>query len=342
MSDRESAATHTTIGTWSAVVARTLHTHYRLDPEPLFAELDIDYERRHDPEYRVPVVKMTQLWQRAIALTGDTAIGLEVARHVSPTTFHALGYAVIASDDVMSMLTRLQSYSAIVSDVAQCHLMMDGELAWLEFRLQPDAPDVSDAAVEAFMASMVFIFSQYLHLVPGLLRVRLRRTETEHLSRYESFFQAEVEMGARHFGLAASASRLLSHLPTANPAIAAANDAVLTAWFKDYFTSPLQRDVMQLIQDMLPDVAKLDDIAKALHVSPRNLQRRLEAEDLSFQALRDDVRGRVARQRLSQPGASIQVIADELGFANPSAFSRAFKRWFDETPERYRTRQSQR
>ena len=50
-----------------------------------------------DPDARVPRAALTRLWQLAVEATGDPCFGLEAPRFVAQTTFHALGYAVLAS-----------------------------------------------------------------------------------------------------------------------------------------------------------------------------------------------------------------------------------------------------
>jgi AraC-like DNA-binding protein len=79
-------------------------------------------------------------------------------------------------------------------------------------------------------------------------------------------------------------------------------------------------------------------VAQALHVSQRTLQRRLQDEGASFQRLLDDSRRELAEQYLAQPNLTLLEVAYLLGFADPSNFFRAFRRWFDLTPGEYRAR----
>ncbi|MNC61745.1 HTH-type transcriptional regulator VirS [compost metagenome] len=83
---------------------------------------------------------------------------------------------------------------------------------------------------------------------------------------------------------------------------------------------------------------KRETVAQALHLSQRTLQRRLQEEGTSFQTLLDDTRRELAEQYLAQPSMTLLETAYLLGFADPSNFFRAFRRWFDATPGEYRTR----
>lgn len=79
-------------------------------------------------------------------------------------------------------------------------------------------------------------------------------------------------------------------------------------------------------------------VAQALHLSQRTLQRRLQEEGTSYQQLLDDTRRDMADQYLQQPGLTLLEVAYLLGFADPSNFFRAFRRWFGCTPNEYRAR----
>jgi AraC-like DNA-binding protein len=78
------------------------------------------------------------------------------------------------------------------------------------------------------------------------------------------------------------------------------------------------------------------DAAKLLGMSQRTLQRRLRESGHSFQELREQTRQELACGWLRQPQMAIGEVAYLLGFSEPSAFHRAFKRWTGKTPAQFR------
>jgi len=78
------------------------------------------------------------------------------------------------------------------------------------------------------------------------------------------------------------------------------------------------------------------EVARALELHPRTLVRRLGRSGTSYRALLESTRGEVARQLLQDTRAPIARIAASLGYADPSVFTRAFRRWTGMTPLRYR------
>ncbi|MFD0327664.1 helix-turn-helix domain-containing protein [Streptacidiphilus monticola] len=75
-----------------------------------------------------------------------------------------------------------------------------------------------------------------------------------------------------------------------------------------------------------------DEVAAALSVSPQTLRRRLAAEGTSFQEVRDQLRRDHAVAALASGRVPIEELSRRLGFSEPSAFHRAFRRWTGSTP----------
>ena len=71
-------------------------------------------------------------------------------------------------------------------------------------------------------------------------------------------------------------------------------------------------------------------------MSERSIQRRLNEEHTSYRQLVDEVRKSLAIEHLSRPGTSTTDVAFLLGFSEPSAFTRAFRRWTGAAPTEFR------
>ena len=80
------------------------------------------------------------------------------------------------------------------------------------------------------------------------------------------------------------------------------------------------------------------EAAAALGVSERTLARRLRAQGISFAELLDGVRRDAALQAVAQTTRALSDIALALGYAEPSVFTRAFRRWTGATPGQWRGR----
>jgi AraC-like DNA-binding protein len=79
-------------------------------------------------------------------------------------------------------------------------------------------------------------------------------------------------------------------------------------------------------------------VSRDLATSARTLQRRLSAEGTSYQAVLDRVRREAAQGYLADSTLSVGEVGYLLGYSEPAAFHRAFKRWHGVTPIEYRRR----
>ncbi len=77
----------------------------------------------------------------------------------------------------------------------------------------------------------------------------------------------------------------------------------------------------------------IESVARELGYSRQTLYRRLKAEGVTFEEVLDGLRRRLALRLLREQGLSVKEAAWRLGFSDPAAFSRAFKRWTGAAPK---------
>ena len=92
-----------------------------------------------------------------------------------------------------------------------------------------------------------------------------------------------------------------------------------------------------LWSDLTEAVPSLDAVAKALGVSARTLQRQLRDERTSFAAVLAQLRQELAPSLLRDGRLAVSEVAFLLGYEDPSAFRRAFRRWFGRSPRAFRS-----
>lgn len=107
--------------------------------------------------------------------------------------------------------------------------------------------------------------------------------------------------------------------------------------FKDE-RSPAARIRRHLRSLPPPEWPDFETLAKKLGVAASTLHRKLEREDATFRQIKDALRRDLAIDQLIHSGHGIPDIAHALGFAEPSAFHRAFKHWTGVRPGEYRRR----
>jgi AraC-like DNA-binding protein len=81
----------------------------------------------------------------------------------------------------------------------------------------------------------------------------------------------------------------------------------------------------------------VEAVASQLHMSRYTLHKKLRREGLTFASLLEEVRRKQALTYLQDKTKPLVEIAEQLGFSELSAFSRAFKRWMGVPPAEYRS-----
>ena len=328
----------TTSSSWALAIVQALELG-GVDCTSLFTELGMDYAALNDPDARFPQDGMTRLWQRAVALSGNPAIGLNMAQVVRPASFHVVGYALMSSRNLRDGFTRLVRYQRIIGEGADLNFLPQPDGYALTLAIHGDRLPPARQSAEASLAYCL-AFCRWMTGKPIRPReIRLQGPPPADLAPYQQVFQAPLKFNAEHYGLIFERADLETPLPSANEALAQLHDRFAGEYLARFSESRVTHQVRQVLCRLLPQgEPKREAVAQALLLSERTLQRRLQEEGTSYQQLLDDTRRELAEQYLAQPNLPLLEIAYLLGFADPSNFFRAFRRWFDATPGEYRAR----
>lgn len=168
--------------------------------------------------------------------------------------------------------------------------------------------------------------------------VYFRHSAPDDLSAHESYFRCPIHYDADRDAIEVSKDHLLAPNKLGDPSISA------------FFESHMEREIAELpetqeldgrvrslvsrtLSEGVPNVA---DVAARLGLSARTLQRRLAVQGHAFQDLVDEARQDLAVRLLRRTDYALAEVAFLTGFAEQSAFTRAFKRWRGETPANFR------
>ncbi len=327
--------TSTTLASWARVVCNAIEAK-GVDSGKLLAQADIDPEVFSDPEGRIRVSKLTQLWKLATEATQDEAFGLSVPSFLQPTTFHALGFSLMVSASLKEAWVRMQRYYKVVSDVLEVEIEEYADESALCYIRIP-GQDYAEEAIDAFISTLLKLSTAILNDNIQPTKIEFERAQPRDLSPFVASFPCRITFGCGHNKIYYRNSDLNTPLPSANREIALKNDEVV----QDYLSRLLKQSLAkQVTEKMIASLAmgdpNQDIIASELHMSSRQLQRRLKDENTSFRQLLENVKKGLAQNYLNRSQLSMIEIAYQLGFQDPSNFTRAFKRWYGLSPLAFR------
>lgn len=325
-----------TIGTVASLIYKAL-LDYEVEPESLFTKAGIELNQLCDPNTRFSMHRLQKLWQLAVEATGDETFGLVAASQMQPATLHGLGFAWLASDTLHDALKRLVRYARLLNSHAKIELIENGDS--LELTLHKPHPAVKLVAASVDVALGVFLrmcrLTAMEHIHPEA--VYMARPEPADTAAFDVFFQAPLYYNSESSKLVFNRKAMDGMLPMSNPELARVNDETVIKYLARFDKSSIILKVRAQIIEKLPaGVAEQVNIADALHLSLRSMQRKLKEKNTSYRRLLEDTRKDLALQYIKERHHSISEITYMLGFSEPSNFTRAFKRWTGYAPVDYR------
>jgi AraC-like DNA-binding protein len=261
---------------------------------------------------------------------------------VRPASFHVVGYVLMSSPTLANGFERLVRYQRIIAEGADVIFRRLPDCYLLILTVHGDLLPPTRQSAEASLATALALCGWLTGRMLEPMKVLIQGDAPVDQGPYREAFHGPLEFSAAHDALMFRHQDMDAPLATANAAMAALHDRFAGEYLARFAQTQVTHKARQALCRMLPHgEPKREQVALSLHLSQRTLQRRLQEERTSFQALLDETRRQLAEQYLGQPRMTLLEIAYLLGFADPSNFFRAFRRWFDVTPGEYRARLGQ-
>jgi AraC-like DNA-binding protein len=310
-------------------------------PAPILeAALGVPRELAADPDARVPLQTLYALWERAADhLHDDPALPILVTTRVRSAPHRdVFAFVLKTSPDLRSALHAGARFLAMRTTSFALTIAEEGDSL---VAIQHRAPATSKAralAIEATLAEMVATVRLVLD-EPSFapLRVELGHPRPSRIDAQRSFFGCELAYGAGRDAIVFAARDGARALAKGDPALAAYFDARCR---EALATFDAERDVVDHVRERvvhgLPSIPTIGAVAKGLAMSERTLRRRLSERGTSFDRVVVEARVALAQQHLSRKDGALGEIAYLVGFSEPSAFHRFFRRATGTTPAAWR------
>jgi AraC-like DNA-binding protein len=299
-----------------------------------------------DPDARVEAHLVPVLLAAAVASTGERAFGLRLALRGDPRRFGVLSYVTSAAANLGEGFRRAARYLALWNEGNELTLSIAGPTAVLEVRPRGRSGTCSMEGVRQLLELTTASTVQLARALTGTtvsplgveLATEARAPDEVDAALYHAAYGQVPRFGVAVTRLVFDVASLALPLRGADPGLG----AILTRHADDLLTrlgssTPWgMRARAAIVQRLGREETDLGAIAKALGVSGRTLQRRLGEEGTAHDALVDAARHELATRYLRESDLSIGEITCLLGFADTSAFYRAFRRWTGTTPAEIR------
>ena len=316
------------------------------DRDRLLAQSGIHSDDLSDQDIRIPMSRYVSLMRTAKAMCGDPALALHYGEAFDLSEFSIVGLLTHASETMGEAMVQINRYGRLVVEVDggdpggrfqfSRNRGQTGELWLTDTRANPNDFQELTESTFARMACRTRPFGD----TPLIKEVYVTHPQPTYLAEYERIFRAPI-----HFS--SDRNALLIDEAWTDVQISLSPRYVFGV-FSEHAQALLQSlekrqttrgRVESLLMPILHkgDVG-IESVAKKLGLSRQTLFRRLRAEGVSFERLLDDLRRELAQHYLSGQQVSVNETAYLVGFSEPAAFSRAFKRWTGISPKQARSR----
>jgi AraC-like DNA-binding protein len=279
------------------------------------------------------------LWQALGEISTNPAIGLLLGTETKIERFQPIALAALSCDSLGAAVQQMARYKQLTcpEEILQ---ETDDEEWRIQFRWQLADEAEPHALIECCFAWVLSIARHGTGTRLSPVRVEFIR-DRQHVKAIERHLGCPVVCGAPRNAIVFRVDDAARPFVTRNAELL----ALLAPQFdqelkqvkgEERFIDRVRRAIQQKLTGRRPTI---NDIAAALHVSSRTLQRRLQDAGVSFQRLLEEARHQLARNYLNNPLLELNEAAYLLGYEDANSFVRAFRGWEGVPPARWRERQ---
>jgi AraC-like DNA-binding protein len=303
-----------------------------------------------DQDDRVPLANYMALLKAGIELCNEPALSLLFGEAVPLQDISIVGMIGVAFDNVESVRRQVNRYAPLTLDpddggsADAIEFVRENGDVWLKFTT--DIYTANPLLIESGFARNVCGARALAASMPNLANlqfpkaIRFTHAEPSYRAEYDRIFGVPLFFDSHMNALLMDEAMLKMKLPRTNPYLSEILSARAEELIKSLQSSKTTRGRVEnlLIPILHTGEASIDTVASKLGLSRQTLFRKLKAEGVSFEKVLDELRHNLALHYLNGKKASVNETAYLVGFSEPAAFSRAFKRWTGSSPRMYISR----
>jgi AraC-like DNA-binding protein len=304
---------------------------------PLLQQAGISAADLADIRMRIPIERHAILIERGMELTQNHALGLDLVMSAPDHVMQVFWHLMMSARTMRQAHSLFVPYVAFMVEGALCDIREEGELAYFIYDPPVDrATNIARLGAEAILG---MTFRMGLRFAPeGKAReVWFKHERPDYAERYRDVFDCPARFDQDTNAIVFP--RLLLDKPQAHA------DETMVSVLRETATRIVEqarandragdRIRALLRHDVDLGAADLESLARRLGMSRRTLRTKLANEGESLHKILDEVRCSAACADLRRPDVCIKSTAQRLGFAERTAFHRAFKRWTGKTPQQF-------
>lgn len=304
-------------------------------PQRLLRSCGINPRCETDEDSYISFPALCDLLERTAEATGCETFGLRLSEAQDVASLGPLGFAIQSSATLREAIDEWRRFQDVHMRGAHSELSPAGPLLrWVYHVDEPGRLGTRQKVAQA-TGLACNIFRALLGPTWNPVSVHMVQPAPADTSDFRRLFRAPVLFGQDADFITLPRDALERRVERSNPALRNLLDRYLME-MKAGVSEVLEEQVRKAIRSGLSrHECSIEEVAAILAVAPRTLQRQLRLRGTSYSSLLDEVRASAARRHLSESPLSLTQLAAILGYAELSAFSRAFHRWHGQSPQQW-------
>lgn len=295
-----------------------------LDPVRMLREFHLPRRCLWEPEIRIPINAVRRLLERSAERGGLESFGLMMAEARRLSDLGPLGLLVREQPTVRLALEACAQYASRLNEALHLTLEEDGELVVLREELLFGAPRSSRQSTELAIGVIFRTLRYFLGSDWRPKRVCFAHAAPRDRAAHNRVFGVRVEFGHAFNGIVCTRADLDRSNPRADPGIARLARRMLES------DAAARSDMTTLVRHLglrLLGAGRLSigNVADHLGIDRRTVHRRLLKEGHTYSEVMTGVKRELAARYLEDPERRLADVAELLGFATLSAFSRWYR-----------------
>jgi AraC-like DNA-binding protein len=309
-----------------------------LSPRALLREVGLDPGVLKESDRRVSASAVAEVLEIAALRSGCETFGLRMAEARRLADFGAVSLLIAHQRTLREAIDTLIRYRHLLNDALVMQVEEHGDLFIVREDLVIDSQTQMRQAHELAVGALFRMFSWLLGPRWRPDSVCFIHSPPADLSVHRRVFGADVQFDSEFTGIVCARADLDRPNPAGDPHLAQYARQFLESMAARR-SRPMTLQVREATYLMMPlGQVSITQVAQAVGVTVRTLQRRLADEDSQFSRLVDGVRRDLSVRYLANPNYSMSEISRLLGYDRLSSFTRWFTGEFGVAPSRWRPR----
>lgn len=308
-----------------------------IEIQTLLTEIGLPVKILDSKENKITLTNFQNLLLGGASLTNDPFFGLHVGEAFTMVS-NLIGFIMINCSTPEEALGKYIEFQKLTNDTVNIQILQNKDYTSFEVTIKDNDLNNDTHHVDFYMAGSLSYWQALTGIQVQAIKAQFTHPTPADISEYERVFNCQLVFNGERNVLHIPTKFMI--IPNLHP-----NRELLMFFEKNVddfyremtaegtFTDKVRKKIIELNSTV---ISSESEIAKHFVMSASSLQNRLKEEGTTFLEIRDSLRKEKAMEYLKDRNISIKEISYLLGFSEPSAFHRSFKKWTSETPNGWR------